>query len=65
MSDLTAGAIETTHSILREPRILKRHGDLAVRFYLQKERHPELLLWGNMCGFILFFTVIAEFDSKF
>lgn len=65
MSDLAAGAIKTIHSIFREPRILKRLADLAVRFYLQQERHPKFLLWGNMCVFILFFTVRAEFDSKF
>lgn len=64
-SDLDDGTVETSHSIFREPRILKRFGYLSVGFYLQKESLPKFLLWGNICVFILFFTVIAEFDSKF
>lgn len=64
-SDLDDGTVETSHSIFRESRILKRFGYLSVGFYLQKESLPKFLLWGNICVFILFFTVIAEFDSKF
>lgn len=64
-SDLDVGTVETTHSIFREPRILKSFVYFSVTFYLQKESHPKFLLWGNICVFILFFTLIAESDSKF
>lgn len=64
-SDLDDGTVGTSHSIFREPSILKTFGYFSVSFYLQKESLSRFLLWGNICVFILFFTIIAEFDSKF
>lgn len=62
-SDLDDGTVGTTHSIFREPRILKKFGHLSVSFYLQKESHLKSLFLEQCMWFyfISFFTVIAEF----